>query len=840
MLANWESPSFWKALARGAGLAGAAIGLIALSGWLLDSAILKSLHPDWVAMKANTALGFFLAGAALWLKGREAEQIASPWLRVVPVLSATVGLLGLLTLLEFILGRDLGIDQWLFQEAPDAIKTLAPGRMAPASALCFLSLGLALMVGGKTARSSRATALLAAITAFTALASGLAYLYDVENRYGLGYGAQMAFHTVLAFLVLAAGVVCLQPQRGVVALLRTQDAGGKIARHLLPTAILLPVLIGWLKLSGDRNGLFEADFGVVLVVLTYILALNLLIAWSARILSQADAERVRAHAAIQEREARLRLLLRTIPDLVWLKDTQGAYLACNSTFERFFGAKEADIIGKTDYDFVDDGLADYFRSSDLAAIAANRPEVNEEWLTFADDGHSALVESTKSPMFDSTGKVLGVLGIARDITARHQAEEEIRAAQAESTRLLKEADQSRLALLSVLEDQRAMQDALRLSESALLEAQRVAKIGNWKWDVATGKHTWSAEIFRIYGRNPALGAADLDEMPHYFTPESWAHLNAAVEKGLRQGIAYECDAEVVRPDGSRRWITVRSEARYDASRTVTALVGTVQDITARKLAEEEVQKLNAELEQRVRARTAELEAANKELESFSYSVSHDLRAPLRAISGFAQILARRHHDSLNEEGRHYLDNVVTASERMGVLIDELLHYSRTGRGGVRLLAVPLAPLVGHLAATFSERLGAAGGRLEIVEPLATPLGDATLIGQILTNLVDNALIYRRPDVALLVTISAQREDGKVAIKVTDNGIGIAAAYHEKIFQVFQRLHSEDEYPGTGIGLAIVYKAVRTMEGEVGVESTPGAGSTFSVRLAAASEERSKS
>jgi len=183
--------------------------------------------------------------------------------------------------------------------------------------------------------------------------------------------------------------------------------------------------------------------------------------------------------------------------------------------------------------------------------------------------------------------------------------------------------------------------------------------------------------------------------------------------------------------------------------------------------------------------------------------------------------------------------VVTASERMGVLIEDLLHYSRTGRGGVRALPVPLAPIVRHLAATFDARIAASDARFEVAEPLATPLGDATLIGQILTNLLDNALIYRHPDATPQITVSARHEDGKVVLRVSDNGIGIAAEYHEKIFQVFQRLHSEEEYPGTGIGLAIVYKAARMMEGEIGIESTPGMGSTFSVRLPAATEEGSE-
>jgi PAS domain S-box-containing protein len=269
---------------------------------------------------------------------------------------------------------------------------------------------------------------------------------------------------------------------------------------------------------------------------------------------------------------------------------------------------------------------------------------------------------------------------------------------------------------------------------------------------------------------------------------------------------------------------------WDANGVCTHLIGSVHDITEIRRAEEEIRILNQELEKRVIERTSQLRAANKELESFSYSVSHDLRAPLRAISGFSEIIARRHRASLNEEGQHYFNNIVRASERMGHLIDDLLNYSRIGRGAVRRELISLRDVLAPLKNEFSTRLKGINGTLDVADGLPVVLGDKTLLNQIFTNLLENALTYRKPDMPLRINVQWQPEGHAVVIRVSDNGIGIPMENHQKIFNIFQRLHSEDDYPGTGIGLATVKKSVELLRGDVWVESQAGEGSTFFVKL----------
>ncbi len=267
--------------------------------------------------------------------------------------------------------------------------------------------------------------------------------------------------------------------------------------------------------------------------------------------------------------------------------------------------------------------------------------------------------------------------------------------------------------------------------------------------------------------------------------------------------------------------------QYYPTEVEVQLLQTLADAAARAM--ENVQLLET-LELRVAERTAQLTFANKQLESFSYSVSHDLRAPLRAISGFAAIIARRHRQALDEEGQHYFDNIVQASDRMSQLIDDLLAYSRIGRSGVRRVAISLEEILSPIVSDLQGHLAGLCGKIELAEGLPTVQGDATLLNQIFSNLIENALTYRKPDHPPFIRIDYQQEGAQVIIQVSDNGIGIPAGHHEKIFNIFQRLHSDDEYPGTGIGLATVKKAVDLLGGAVWVESKVGEGSTFFVKL----------
>jgi len=398
--------------------------------------------------------------------------------------------------------------------------------------------------------------------------------------------------------------------------------------------------------------------------------------------------------------------------------------------------------------------------------------------------------------------------------------------------LVRHADGRPDHFISVVEDiqrRKEAETALQAREAALREAQRLARVGNWTWDLRTGRHTWSDEIYRVYGRDPNLPPACDAELQGCFTPESWAGLSVAMERALAHGTPYECDAEIVRGDGTRGWITARGEATRAADGTVVELHGTVQDITERKQAAEALRELNAELEQRVALRTADLTAANRELDSFAYAVSHDLRAPLRAMSGFSLALLEDYGERLDGEAKSYLEQIGKASRKMGELIDGILALSRSTRGDFARDEVDVSALAAGILTELARIESERAVNIEI-EPGLVVRGAARMIELVMENLLGNAWKYTGRTPAPLIRVFAGEVDGLRGICVVDNGAGFDMAHAPQLFQPFRRLHRQDEFPGLGIGLATVQRIVQRHGGEVRASAAPGEGATFCFTL----------
>lgn len=270
---------------------------------------------------------------------------------------------------------------------------------------------------------------------------------------------------------------------------------------------------------------------------------------------------------------------------------------------------------------------------------------------------------------------------------------------------------------------------------------------------------------------------------------------------------------------------VSSSVLLDSQGKRIGIMGVSRDITERKKAEEEIRKLNEELEQRVLQSTAELEAANEELESFAYSVSHDLRAPLRSIDGFSDILLEEYADRLDDQGKDRLGRVRSSAQRMAHLIDDLLELSRVSRSKIRLRIVDLTAMAKEVAAQLKEIDPKRKVDVTIHDGLVT-LGDSNLLKAVLENLLGNAWKFTGSRDRAKIEFGITRVTGGEAYFVRDNGAGFDMTYANKLFAPFQRLHSEEEFKGTGIGLASVKRIIQRHGGRVWAEGEEGRGSTF--------------
>jgi PAS domain S-box-containing protein len=495
-------------------------------------------------------------------------------------------------------------------------------------------------------------------------------------------------------------------------------------------------------------------------------------------------------AKAEEVAAQLAAIVNSSNDAIIGKDLNSIVTSWNLGAERLFGYSANEMVGSSIKRLIPSDRQE--EEMHIINRIKNGESIEHfETLRVAKDGHLVDISVTVSPIKDKTGKIVGASKVARDITERKQAEK---------------------ALYESEKQFRTMVNAIP-QLAWIAHADGFIFWYNQRWFDYTGTTSEQMEGWgwqRVHDR---------DQLPKVM--EGW-------KGAIASGQPFDMEFPLRAADGHYGWFLTRVFPLKDDAGQVVRWFGTNTDVSQKREAEEVIRQLNTSLEQRVAERTAELEAANKELEAFSYSVSHDLRAPLRAVDGFSQAVLEDYGSQLPPEGQRDLQTIREGAQRMGTLIDDLLTFSRLSRTPLNKQTVNTDKLVRDVIDDVeSERHER---QIDIrVGKLPPSQGDPALLKQVWINLISNAVKYTRHRNPAVIEIGCKVEQENVYF-VRDNGAGFDMKYAHKLFGVFQRLHRADQFEGTGVGLAIVQRVIHRHSGRVWAEAAVNQGATFNFTL----------
>ena len=777
----------------------AGFALLILVGWAYGLPVLTG-QPGHATMTVGTALVVLLASVAVGIQVREGVSL-SPSRGLLLSAGATI-LLVLWSLLEFSTGWRLGIDAVL-AAGTGPVASAAPPALLPL--LGTLLLMGATVLAGHPARYG-AVQILALGTIGLAMLDGTGQLLAVPAAAVAGTPGVMAGPAAGSLVLLSVGLLMSQPDRGITEAALDTGAGGSIVRRYLPVVVAVPLCAGWLIWNGVSAGTYPPAFGAALIVtLTALVPAGLLLLVPSHTARFGRADSGAATHPDPGTDGQLRRAVIDAPIPMVVHDGE-RILDMNRAWSDIAGADASRAATISAWV----AQAQPSRVDDLPAFRARLADTtgtmhDGEQAVRTPDGAERIWEFSSTPISQPGADHRLFVTMAVDVTERRESEaalqrlnEDLELRAAERTAALTRANDALKRQSEQLREQTLLLDLVR---EGILVRDLYGTIVYWNHGAAT-----------MYGcpKEETLG-----KVSHQLLSAEYPLPIADIEKEVMRAGFWEGDVVHVTRAGTRllvecRWTLTRTERGAPEG-----FLEVHRDTTQRRQAERALQVKNEALAR-----------SNHELEQFAYVASHDLQEPLRMVSNYTQLLARRYRDRLDSDANEFIDFAVDGAKRMQELIHDLLEYARVERRASECRPVSTETIVADALANLAGAIEEAKASI-VVDALPTLTCDGSQMMQVFQNLIGNAVKFRRPDQAPVVRVSATREDGAWRLWVADNGIGVEPRFFERIFQMFQRLHARGEYSGTGIGLALCKKIVERHGGQMRVESVPGRGARFS-------------
>ena len=779
--------------------------LLLLAPWVVGTVWQEAPLSPVSMMRPSTTLGLLFIGAAILLQTLRGRACSSAG-RLALAFSAGAGAIAMATLFEHSLGLDLGIDHLLGADPYGRWKAPS-GRMGLNGAVCLLLSALSASILRRPEReraNNAALALFGAMSSAISLAAIAAHIEAGRAGYNWLNMISMSVPAALLYTIQGGTFVWVAARR---AGFRWALGRGLTLEFANGVALLLAVAVmAYLSTLKFANTTGE-------------------IRRSGEVRDQVSALR----AAVDRLDTALHGALGSgVADVGLQPDKTEPSL--NTLLPELHGILSRSVRGDPEQES---------RVKQLGEAVGRWGDFHRDTMALAaTQGRDTAIRKMLAPSTQQARTLL--YGLLSDV-----AESERRRVSSSEKRLYKELERtfglvplgalvgtlvlsySVIRLSIEMDTRERIAKALQLTEARQRLAVEAAGIGDWELNPATHVMTRSARYDQIFGYSEPLPEWGYETFLEHVHPEDRARVDSLYRHSIEEGGDWMMECRIRKRDGTAGWIWLRGRCFKDESGLVETVRGVLGDVTERRKAEEEIRSLNASLEQRVRERTEKLELTVKELDAFTYSVSHDLRAPLRAIDGFSKLVIEDHSAQLPQEARRKLAVVSSEAQRMSRLIDDLLSFSRLGRAQVHPEQIDMQVLAKEVFEELQE-LGANTRKINFkVHPMPAAMGTQPMVRQVWTNLIGNALKFTRGREPAQIEIGCRSDpQGENAYYIKDNGVGFDMRHAGKLFGVFQRLHSDKEFEGTGAGLALVQRIVNRHGGKVWAEAAPDQGATF--------------